>query len=413
MDFSKLIARAKAILVTPKTEWPVIASEPATVGDLYKNYIVVLAAIPAIAGFIKASVIGTDMWIAGRVRIDVGAGLASMVISYLLALASVYVVALIVDTLAPTFDGQKDKTQALKTIAYAYTASWVAGIAVIVPTIGTLIAIAGGLYGIYILYLGLPHTMKCPQEKAAGYTALTIIAAIVLWVVVAAIVSATTVGGFGLAGGTSYSSKTRIDEDSTLGNLEEYGKNVEAATKKFEAAQKSGDQEAQNEALKQMMGAALGGGVVEALAPDRLKPFLPEALMSMPRTDFSVERNNAMGMQISEARATYSDEASGRSVNLEITDTGTAKGLLALAGFSGMESESESDGSYERVYRRDGRLVREHWDRAASSGEYAVVLADRFTVQLEGKADDLDALREALMGLDLRGLEALKDEGTK
>jgi hypothetical protein len=100
-------------------------------------------------------------------------------------------------------------------------------------------------------------------------------------------------------------------------------------------------------------------------------------------------------------------------VNLEITDTGTAKGLLALAGFSGMESESESDGSYERVYRRDGRLVREHWDRAASSGEYAVVLADRFTVQLEGKADDLDALREALMGLDLRGLEALKDEGTK
>lgn len=46
-----------------------------------------------------------------------------MLLSYVLALAGVYVIALIVNALTPTFGGQKDRTQALKTVAYAYTAS--------------------------------------------------------------------------------------------------------------------------------------------------------------------------------------------------------------------------------------------------------------------------------------------------
>ena len=60
MDFSKLIARVQALLLTPKTEWPVIAAEQETVANLYKNYILILAAIPVIAGFIKGSLIGTS-----------------------------------------------------------------------------------------------------------------------------------------------------------------------------------------------------------------------------------------------------------------------------------------------------------------------------------------------------------------
>jgi hypothetical protein len=412
VDFNKLIARAKAILVTPKTEWPVIANEPATVGDLYKNYIVVLAAIPAIAGFIKGSLIGTNVWLAGRVREDIGSGLTSMVVSYLLTLASVYIMALIIDALAPTFGGQKDRTQALKTMTYASTASWIAGAAIILPAIGLLIVFAGSIYGIYLLYLGLPQTMKAPQEKAAGYTAVTIIIAIVLYFVVFAIVGA--VAGFGIGSGGSYSSNdVQIDKDSPLGKLEEWGKNVEEASKKLEQAQQSGDQEAQSEALSQMMGAALsGGGAVEALPAERLKPFLPETLLGMSRSDFSVERNSAMGLQITQARATYSDD-SGRAVDLEIVDTGSAKGLLAMAGFAGMEGESETDGVVEKVYRDDGRLVREYWDREASTGEYSVVLGDRFTVKVQGQADDVGDLKDALADIDLRGLEALKGEGVK
>ncbi len=416
MDFNKLIARVKAILLTPKTEWPVIAGEPATTADLYKNYIIVLAAIPAVAAFIKGSIIGTDLWLAGRVRTGIGMGLASMVLSYVLALASVYVVALIIDALAPTFGAQKDKTQALKTMAYAMTASWIAGVAVILPWIGLLILLAGAVYGIYLLYLGLPHTMKAPPEKAAGYTVVIIIAAFVLHLIVGTVVGVVGGVGMGLGAAGTYSSSNdlQIDEDSPLGKMEQWGKSVEEASKKLEQAQKSGDQEAQSEALSQMMGAALGGGgAVEALPAERLKPFLPESLLDLPRSDFGVERNNAMGLQVSQARATYSDESGGRSVELEIVDTGSARGFLALAGFSGMEGESESNGVVEKVYRDDGRLVRESWDKNASTGEYMVVLGDRFTVKVQGEADNIGDLKDAVEDLDLSALEALKDEGTK
>lgn len=411
MDFNKLIARAKAIITSPKTEWPIIAQEPTTPADLYKGYIIILAAIPAIAAFVKGSMIGTDLYLVGRVRTGMGAGLVTMVISYVLALAGVYIVALIVDALAPSFGGQKDRTQALKAVAYSMTAGWVAGAAVILPWIGALVAIAGALYGIYLLYLGLPHTMKAPQEKAVGYTVVVIIVAFVLQLIIASIVGLAT--GFGM-GAASYSNNdVRFDKDSPGGKLEQWGKDMEEAGKKLEAAQKSGDQQAQTDALSEMMGAALGGGggAVEALPADRLKPFLPETLDGLQRTDFSVERNTAMGIQVSQARATYATDDGDRSVDVEIVDTGSARGLLALAGFAGGESESESDGTIERTYRDDGRLVREYWDRNSGSGEYSLVVGDRFTVKVAGSADDIGDLKEAAEDLDLSGLEALKDEG--
>ncbi len=181
----------------------------------------------------------------------------------------------------------------------------------------------------------------------------------------------------------------------------------------METAQKSGDQQAQSDAMKTMMGAALGGGSqVESLEPDRLKPFLPESLGGLTRSAFSTERNAAMGMQMTEARATYMSD-SGRTWDLQITDTGTAKGLLALAGWAGVEGENETATGYDKTYREDGRLIHEQWDSGSSHGEYAVVLGDRFTVKIEGQADSIDDLKAALTDLDLEALEAMKGEGVK
>lgn len=403
MDFNKLIARVKGILLTPKTEWPVIAGESTTVVDLYKGYIVWLAAIPPLFTFLVLA------------RFAAGLALSRLVVMYALSLAMTYVVALIVEALAPTFGGTKDRMQALKTVAYAATASCVAGVAAIVPVLGLLIGFAAAVYGIYLLYLGLPHTMKCPPDKAGGYTAVILLVVIVLWFVFAAVIGMVTGGGMFMRGGSLFSSshdssEVQFDKDSTVGKLEQYAKNVEQASKKMEAAQKSGDQQAQTDAMKTMMGAALGGGKVEALEPDRLKPFLPESLGDMKRATFSVQRNSAMGMQMTDARATYTSDA-GRSWDLQITDTGTAKGLLALAGGAGIEGENETATGYDKTYHEDGRLIHEQWDRSSSRGEYAVVLGDRFTVKIEGQADSIDDLKAALADLDLPALEAMKGEG--
>ena len=418
MDINKLIARAKAILLSPKTEWPVIAAEPATVPDLYKRWIALLAAIPAVAGFIKGSIIGTTFF-GVTYRAGIGAGITAAIVGYALALAMAYVMALIIDALAPNFGAQKSQVQALKTVAYAWTASWVAGAFQIVPGIGWLLALAGGIYGIYLLYLGLPHTMKAPPEKAAGYTAVSVIIAIVLtWIcglVVAGIIGTGAVMGAG-AGSLSFggsSGEVTIDKDSALGKLDAFTRNMEAAGKKLDEAQKSGDADAQGKALGAVIGAAMGGGdQVEALAPDMLKPFVPDTLAGLPRTDFSAEKNGAMGMQVSTANATYADNA-GRSLQLEVTDMGSAKGLMAMAGWAALQQERETATGYEKTYKQDGRLVHEEWDNRDKHGEFSVVLGDRFTVKLSGTADSIDQLKGAVGALNLAGLEALKAQGVK
>ncbi len=416
MDFPRLIARVQAILLTPKTEWPVIAAEPATVASLYKNYILVLAAIPAIAGFIKGSLIGYTLF-GVTMRTPIGSGIAGMLIAYALTLGVVFLLAIIIDALAPSFGGEKNQVQALKASAYAYTASWVASIATIIPFIGWLIALAGAIYGIYLLFLGLPHTMRSPSDKAVGYTAVTVIIGFILSLIVGAIVGGITAVGTMATGAAlgSASNSVSIDRDSAFGKLAAMGENIEKQTKKIEAAQRSGDTEAQAAAASQMLGAVLGGGdQVEALPPEAIKPFLPERLGGFKRESMSTERNAAMGVQVSTGQASYVD-ANGSRLQLEITDMGGAKGIMALAGFAGIEQERQTEYGYEKTYNQGGRLIHEQWDNSSRSGEFGIILGDRFSVKLSGNGEGLDVniLKSALTSLDLAGLEALKDKGVK
>jgi len=181
-----LVPRVKAILLTPKAAWAVIDTEPTTVGSLYTGYIIPLAAIPAIAWFIGWSLIGGSV-LGIPIRLPISLGLEHAVVQYVLTLIGVYVLALIIDALAPSFGGHKNQIQALKVAAYASTASWVAGIFYLLPALAVLAIL--GLYSLYLLYLGLPVLMKSPEDKAVGYTVVVIVCAIVLFVVIGAITS--------------------------------------------------------------------------------------------------------------------------------------------------------------------------------------------------------------------------------
>ena len=179
-----LVDRAKNILITPKTEWTVIDGETHTVQGLYTQYVMILVAIAPIASFIGYSLVGLGGF-GLHYRIPIGAGLAYAVMSYLLSLGSVYVLALIVDALAPTFGGQKNFIQAFKVAAFAPTAAWLAGIFSIIPAMAVLGIV--GLYSLYLLYLGLPVLMRVPQDKSGPYLVVVLIAAIVLGAIIAAI----------------------------------------------------------------------------------------------------------------------------------------------------------------------------------------------------------------------------------
>lgn len=182
-------ARAMKILTDPKTEWPVIDTESTTVNKLYTGYIMPLAAIPAVASFIGMSFIGTNLGFLGHYRTPIVNGIVGMIVTYALTLAMVYVAALVISKLAPTFQSKSDDLQALKLVAYAQTAAWIAGVLSVVPVLGIL-AILGGLYSIYLFYLGLPVMMKTPPEKVIPYMVVSALVVIVLAIIVGAVTGA-------------------------------------------------------------------------------------------------------------------------------------------------------------------------------------------------------------------------------
>jgi len=176
-----LFDRAKKILLQPKQEWEVISGESTSLADLYTGYAMPLAAIGPVCSVIGLSVVGISLPIVGTYRVPIMSSILSAIVQYALALAAVYILAIVIDNITPKFEGLRDMGQALKLATYSSTASWVAGIFILVPVLAILGLV--GLYSIYLLYAGTPILMKVPREKAAIFTAVVIVAAIVIFTV--------------------------------------------------------------------------------------------------------------------------------------------------------------------------------------------------------------------------------------
>jgi hypothetical protein len=393
------VQRVINLIKSPKTEWPVIAGEPATVGSLYMPYVLVLAAIGPVA-----MVLGGGG--SGFFRFSSGFLLRTAIWQYVASLVAVALFAFVINFLAPTFGATKDTTQSFKTSVYASTASWLGGIGALLGfSLGGLLSLAGAIYSIYLLYTALPHTMKAPAEKATSYTVVTIVVCIVVSVLLSLVGGAAGLtGGLGALGRAP---ATTFDPDTPLGKLEQAGRQLEKA-------EKEGKLDDPAQAMGQVLGAMSGAGAgatVEALSADALKAFVPESLAGLPRQSISAERNGAMGIQVAHARARYGEGSN--DVKLEITDTGGAAGFMALAGWAAIESSSEEGSRTERVGREGGRMIKEVWDSTSKSGEYTVVVANRFIVEVQGTAGSIADLKAAATSVDLARLESLKNEGVK
>jgi hypothetical protein len=412
-----LIDRIKGICLKPNAEWPVIEAETTSTRELMLGYVAPLAAIGPAASFVGGVFIGRTLPILGTsYHVPLVAGLTLAVTTYVLSLVGIFVLSLIINALAPSFGGQKNSAQALKVAVYSYTPAWVAGVLTILTSLSLLAALAG-IYGLYLLYLGLPVLMKSPKEKSVGYTVVVVICAIVLSVVIGAV--AVAVGGTGMlaaggfrgiphAGGVSSTGPVQFDKDSPLGRLQAMGEAMKESNAKMEAAQKSGDPNAQAQAAMQGLGTLFGGGKrVEPLGIDQLKPFVPPTFAGLEKTGGSAEKNGMAGLAVSKAEGLYSDHAK-RHVTLEITDTGGASGLVGMAGWMNLQGEREDDNGFEKTEKVDGRLMHEKGSkRPGGSNEFTVVLGDRFIVSASGSVE-LPELKAGVSGLDLGKLEAMK-----
>src|SRR5690349_2463746 len=91
-----LIGRVKDILLRPDPTWDVIDNEPATIGGLYRSYVIPLAAIGPVAVFIGLLVFGVGVPGLVTIRPSPIWLAVQMIVSYGLSLAMCYVLALVI-----------------------------------------------------------------------------------------------------------------------------------------------------------------------------------------------------------------------------------------------------------------------------------------------------------------------------
>lgn len=388
-DSKSLTQRAKDIVLNPKQEWQRIDAEPATIRGIYISYVMILAAIGPLATVIGTLVFGYPSILGFTYRPSVGGVIGGALISYLLTLVGVYVLALIIEALAPSFDAVKDRLKAFKVAAYASTAAWLAGIFSIIPALSFLGIL--GLYSLYLLYLGLPRLMRAPEAKALGYTVVTVLAAIVIWIVIGLIGGAVMSPLTSAFGGDARTASS----DSVSGSLEIPGGGtidmgqLEAASKQIEAA----------------TGQAQADGVPTAVPPQELASLLPQSLGGYRQVELASTGASAGGIGGSQAEARY--ENGENRIELQVLDLGGAAGLAAIGGAFNVESNRQTETGYERTTTVDGRMTTEKWDSTSKRGKFGVLVANRFMVEADGKVESIDDLKQAVTAVRFNRLEAL------
>ncbi|HLG31594.1 MAG TPA: Yip1 family protein [Ignavibacteriaceae bacterium] len=199
-----LVDRAKNIMISPKTEWDVIAGEQPNTQQILFTYLLPLALIPAIA-----TLLGNLIFMQFHFGFALATGIGMALVSFVVLFFAVLLSAFVVDAFAPSFGSQKNFGRSLQLVTYSVTPALVLGIFNFIPFLGWLFYLVGFGYGIYVMYLGLGPVKQTPEDKKVVYLIISMIVLLVIfwilfWILTLIIMGiVTAIFGFGMMGGFS------------------------------------------------------------------------------------------------------------------------------------------------------------------------------------------------------------------
>ena len=386
---ASLIERVKNILLTPGPEWDKIEGETATIPGLFTGYAAILAAIPAVCSLLSLLLFIHFFGMVGLV--------VSVALNYILALVAVFALGFIIDAIAPSFGGTKSPIQAMKVAVYSATAGWVGGILLLVPVLGWLAYIVVALYGLYILWLGLPKLMKVPADKAAGYFVVVLVVAFIVFAIASIIPQRAMYMG-GPMGGLGANTLTFHSKDGSASiNLNQ----IAAMTNQIKA------QAAAQQAAANGQPAPAGTPTVTPVGSDVLSAMLPGTVDGLSRGQTSSASGTALGMSSSHASATYANGNS--SLQLEVTDMGSVAGIAGMAGALNVNSNEQNGTHYQKTSTVNGQIITEEYDTATRNGSYKVMVASRFMVEATGSNVAMTDLKAAVNAVPQGQLASMKN----
>ena len=184
-----IIERIKAIVFKPHETWETINNEETSISKLIKSYLLLLVAAPAVASLLGKWIIGIKIPFVGVYRFSFGASFLTSILWYIFTIMSIWIAGKVISYLAPNFGSTQNDVKGFQVAVYSYTPFLAAGILYIIPALGALVLLAG-LYGLYLVYIGLPILMNTPKEKSLAYTITIIVTIILIYIIFSIIINA-------------------------------------------------------------------------------------------------------------------------------------------------------------------------------------------------------------------------------
>lgn len=171
-----VMSRAKDILLAPRSAWEQIKVEQLTTSQILSQYVAVLAIVPAAAFYLRF------FFSRGRVWVH----FLSTAVYFVLCLALARLGARAIEVMARRFEVQGEGIDFLKLVAFSLTPAFVGGVFLVIPWLSGLTFLLA-LYSLYLLYVGIPMLVRCPDEQVLTYSVSGMVVLYVLFVVAYAV----------------------------------------------------------------------------------------------------------------------------------------------------------------------------------------------------------------------------------
>lgn len=183
------LAHSFGLLFKPDQEWKAIRKDSESTLRLYLGHVLILALIPAFAGFIGTTQVGWQIGDGQVTRLSMKSGLSLSILFYAAMLAGIFILGKFIDFFSATYGVSEQTPRGVTMAAYTATPIFLIGVIAVYPNIWVnmlagLVAIA---YAVFLLYEGLPILMKIPEDRGFMFATAVLTVGLVMFVALLAI----------------------------------------------------------------------------------------------------------------------------------------------------------------------------------------------------------------------------------
>lgn len=177
------------LLTNPDKEWQQIRDDSESLPRLYLGHVLLLALIPAVAGYYGTSQVGWQIGDGQVIKLTSASALPLCILFYAAIVAGIYILGRFIDFFAATYGVSESNPKGVTLAAYTATPLLFAGIIAVYPSVwlNMLAGLIALSYSVYLLYEGLPILMKIPPDRGFMFASSILTVGLVMLVALLAI----------------------------------------------------------------------------------------------------------------------------------------------------------------------------------------------------------------------------------